>query len=87
MYITIRLEEGRWCSVAWGRRTGRSCWPQCSQGHSLTGESDRGGAGGAAAGAGEGRQHAGPGKRRIVAGRTPSSLCRAHRDDVQYKTR
>lgn len=25
-----RLEGARWCSAAWGRRSGQSCWPGCS---------------------------------------------------------
>lgn len=25
-----RWEAARWCTAAWGRRSGRSCWPGCS---------------------------------------------------------
>lgn len=73
--IRLTWVVGRLCSVAWGRRTRRSCWPQRSRAHTLTGEPDRGGAGGRAGGGGAGRQHGVLGKRASEEGTSPSLFC------------
>lgn len=64
---------GRWCSVASGRRSGRSCWTGCScsllqtaaPGRPEPAARRRAGAGG--------RQHGGPGRRGVGVGKNPSA--------------
>lgn len=65
--------EGRWCSAAWGRRSGRSCWTVCScsppqteaPGRPEPGARRREGVGG--------RQLVEPGRRGVGVGKNPAS--------------
>lgn len=68
------LEGVRWCSVALGRRSGRSCWPLCSSVLGGTWGPGRAAGAAAAAGGAGGRPRGGVGGRTTSAELFPSPL-------------